>query len=262
MATLANSNVVVVWSSFNQAGSNSLLDIYGQILSPVGEKVGSEFHINQFNNFNQRTPAIAPLGNGGFVVVWVSEQQRSSAPTNWGANAVYYSSGALPLPSVDINARLYGSNGVAIGNEFRVNTDNNISANPTVAAASDGSFMVAWGEKDPVSPDNSWDIYARSFSNGGGGGTVVRVNNWLYGDQYAPRINALGSDYLVVWTSLGQDGSRQGSVWTISTERWHTGRWRIPGEHYDHQPANEPSCGFRRVPAVYCGLDELYRQPV
>ena len=34
VATLANSNVVVVWASFNQAGPGSLLDVYGQVLDP------------------------------------------------------------------------------------------------------------------------------------------------------------------------------------------------------------------------------------
>jgi len=39
IATLNNSNVVIVWSSFNQAGSNSLLDVYAKILSPSGATV-------------------------------------------------------------------------------------------------------------------------------------------------------------------------------------------------------------------------------
>ena len=29
-------------------------------------------------------------------------------------------------------------------------------------------------------------------------------------DQYAPRISAIGGDYLIVWTSLWEDGSREG----------------------------------------------------
>ena len=209
VATLANSNVVMVWTSFNQAGSNAFQDVYGQILSPTGLKIGTNFLINQFINFNQRTPVIAPLANGGFVVVWVSEQERSLVP-NLGTNSNYsYSSGFI-LPSVDIYARLYSSNGSPVGNEFLVNTGNNISANPTVAAAVDGTFMVVWGQKDLVVLDNGWDIYARSFSSAGAGGAALRVNTRVSGDQYAPRLSSLGVDYMVVWTSLGQDGSREG----------------------------------------------------
>lgn len=36
VATLNNSNVVVVWSSFDQVSSNSLQDVYAKILSPKG----------------------------------------------------------------------------------------------------------------------------------------------------------------------------------------------------------------------------------
>jgi hypothetical protein len=213
VATLANSNVVVVWSSFNQAGSSSLHDVYGQILSPVGQKVGGEFLINQFTNFNQRTPAIAALASGGFVVVWVSEQQRQVAP-NLGTNSVDATSSAKLTPSVDIYARLYSSAGTAAGNEFIVNTANNVSANPSVASSADGTFMVVWGQKDAFlpgnSPGNSWDVFARSFSGTGVGGASVRVNTYVAGDQYSPRVTSVGVDFMVVWTSLGQDGSREG----------------------------------------------------
>jgi len=61
-----------------------------------------------------------------------------------------------------------------------------------------------------VNSTNGWDIYARSFSGNGVGGAVALVNTTIYGDQYAPRASAIGTDYLVVWTSLGQDGSREG----------------------------------------------------
>ena len=209
VAVLNNSNVVVVWASFDEAGPNSLLDVYGQILSPTGDKISGEFLINhQFTTYNQRTPAVAALANGGFVVAWVSEQERSTAP-NWGTNTTSYGAGAAPLPSVDIYAQLYNADGVAQGNKFLVNADSNPCANPAVAAASDGSFMVAWSASDMANLTNSWDVYARSFTNASGG-AVARVNSRIYGDQYAPHISAIGGDYLIVWTSLGQDGSRDG----------------------------------------------------
>ena len=211
VATLTNGNVAVVWTSFNQAGSNSLEDVYGQILSPTGQKVGTNFLVNQFIPYNQRTPAIAALKNGGFVVAWVSEQEQAAFNYTGFDNTNGTPPSQVGLPSVDIYARLYRSNGVAQGNEFLVDTNTlNPCANPSVAAAADGSFMVAWGGRDMVNPTNGWDIYARTFSSAGVGGATTLVNTHLPGNQYAPHLSAIGADYLIVWTSLGQDGSREG----------------------------------------------------
>jgi hypothetical protein len=209
VAVLNNGNVVAVWGSFDQISSNSLQDVYGQILSPTGQPIGTNFLINQFTPYNQRTPAIAPLQNGGFVVAWVSEQERAVSP-NLGNNTTYTAASATLLPSMDVYARLYNSNGVPTTNEFLVNTDFNPCANPAVAAAADGSFMVTWNALDMVTAANSLDIYARSFTGAGVGGATVRVNSHVYGDQYVPRISAIAEDYMIVWTSLGQDGSREG----------------------------------------------------
>jgi hypothetical protein len=209
VAVLNNSNVVVVWGSFDEVNSNSLQDVYGQVLSPSGQKIGGEFLINQFTSYNQRTPTVAALKNGGFVVAWVSEQQRTVAPT-LGTPSAYVTAGAVPVPSVDIYARLYYSNAVATGNEFLVNLDSNPCGNPSVAAGSDGGYTIVWDAHDMANPTNSLDIYVRPFSSAGVGGAVALVNSFLYGDQYAPRINSIGTDYLVAWTSLGQDGSREG----------------------------------------------------
>jgi hypothetical protein len=209
VAVLNDGNVVVVWASFDQAASNSLLDVYGQVFSPAGQAIGANFPVNQFISYNQRTPAIAALQNGGFVVTWVSEQQRETAPT-LATNSTYYTAGTTVTPSVDIYARLFNSNAVASTSEFLVDSGFNPCANPSVAAAGDGSFLVAWDAFDMVNPTNLWDIYARSFSSNGSGGAVIRVNTTLPRSQYAPRVSVIGTDYLVVWTSMGQDGSREG----------------------------------------------------
>jgi hypothetical protein len=209
VATLNNSNVVVVWSSFDQAGSNTLQDVYAKILSPSGVTVSNEFLVNQFTNYNQRTPAVAALASGNFVIAWVSEQENSVAPS-LGSNTVYTAAGAIVTPSVDIYARLYQGNGAPTGNEFLVDTGLGPCANPNVAGASDGSFMVAWSGINLAIITNGWDVYARPFSSTGAGGTVVRLNTYVFGRQYAPRLSAIGLDYLAVWTSLGQDGSREG----------------------------------------------------
>lgn len=195
VAVLTNGNVVVVWTSYDQDGS--MQGVYGQQFNSTGSKIGTEFPVNQFTGFNQRTPAIASLSTGGFVVAWISEQQRRAEATSGSA-------------SVDVYGRIYGSSGVALGNEFWMNTGTNICANPTLAAASDGTFMLAWGQKDATVLNNSWDLFARSFSGAGVGGIVRRINSLQYGDQFGAQLSASGTDYLAVWTSLGQDGSREG----------------------------------------------------
>jgi len=207
VATLTNGDVAVVWSSLNQQAPGSLQDVYGQLFSPAGQKTRGEFPVNQFVAFNQRTPAIAPLAGGGFVVAWVSEQQRNSASPNTNQSL---SVSALPVPSVDIYARLYNGNGVPLGNEFIVNTDSAVCANPSVAGGSDGGFIIAWSQKAFQMSLDGWDVFARPFSGTGLGGTARRVNTYTYGDQFAPKVGALGADYLAVWTSLAQDGSREG----------------------------------------------------
>ena len=72
------------------------------------------------------------------------------------------------------------------------------------------TFMVVWAEKGRTGGTNGWDIWGRTFSSAGVGGTVRCINTTRFGDQYLPRISWDGTDYLVVWTSLGQDGSREG----------------------------------------------------
>ncbi len=213
VATLANGNVIFIWASFDEVSSNSMQDVYGRIFSPTGVPVTGEFLVNQYTAYNQRTPTVAALANGGFVAAWVSEQERTTAPNPGAGVLVITNTAATPNPSVDIYARLYDGSGNAQGGEFLVNTDFNPCADPNAAGGSDGGFVVTWDARDMTSPlTNSLDIYARSFTSAGAGsgGTVLRVNTYLYGDQYAPRISSLQTDYLIVWTSLAQDGSREG----------------------------------------------------
>lgn len=194
LSKLASGNVVVTYASVNQFAANSMQDVYGQILSPAGQKVGGEFLVNQFSSFNQRTPSVAGLSDGRFVVTWVSEFVNDKQGD----------------ARVDIYARLFGANGAPLGSEFLVNTSTNTCANPSVVAGAGGAFAVAWGERDVAVWTNGWNVLARKFSSDAKGGAIRRVNERIFGDQFAPRIQSLPTGYLVVWTSLGQDGSMEG----------------------------------------------------
>ncbi|HEU5123271.1 MAG TPA: hypothetical protein VFW05_04315 [Verrucomicrobiae bacterium] len=209
VAVLSDGTVVIVWSSFDQDGSRQ--GVFAQRFSSAGKKIRREFKINDFVENNQRTPSIAALADGGFVVIWISESQRS-------------------LTSVDVMARLFDASGVPSGTEFFVNTtSSNLCANPSVAAAAQGGFAVTWGQNDNVvltagsvngtfvdAPQttrstNSWDIYGRVFDNSGlPSSDAFRVNSYSYGDQYVPHVIASGENYFGIWTSLGEDGSWEG----------------------------------------------------
>ena len=107
VAVLTNGNVIVVWDSFNEASSSSMLDVYGRIFSPAGQPLTGEFLINQFTPYNQSAPTVAALANGGFVVAWVSEQERSTA----AGSSTLAVSGQMSHASVDVYLRLYDGNG-------------------------------------------------------------------------------------------------------------------------------------------------------
>ena len=210
VTVLNNSNVVIVWGSFNQASSSSMQDVYGQILSPTGQKVGGEFLVNQSTAFNQRSPSVTSLPGGGFVVAWVSEQQRAATPA-LGTNLTFVTAANAPAPSVDIYSRMFNSSGTATGGEVLVNTDYSPCTVPAAAAAADGSYLISWAASDRAILTNSFDVFGRTFNSAGTASSLVfRINNYQYGDQYVPRVSALGLDFLVTWTSLAQDGSREG----------------------------------------------------
>ena len=217
IATLTNGNVIVVWASFNEAGSSSMQDVYGRIFSPAGAPVTGEFLINQFTSLQSNARADGGgagqrriCGRLGVRTGAYVPRQHASAPVALTRQST------VAYPSVDIYARLYNSSGSAQGNEFLVNTDLNPCANPAVAAGSDGGFVVTWDARDMTSPfGNGLDIYARSFSSAGIGGTVMRVNSYLYGDQYAPRISFVGNGLFDCVDEPGAGRFAGRGLWTI-----------------------------------------------
>jgi hypothetical protein len=197
ITALPGGNVVVAWSSLYQDGSQQ--GIYARLMSPAGQNLGNPFLVNQYTANNQRNPALATLTNGNFVVTWVSDDQ--------GLTPAQLSQGAV---TAGIYGRLYNVNGQPLGNEFRVSSGSNVCANPTLGSTGDGGCLVAWSQRSG-NRANSWDVYAQAFdSSGQAVNEAFRVNSTTFGDQYAPKVANLGTNTLIVWTSLGQDGSWEG----------------------------------------------------
>jgi hypothetical protein len=191
VAALPDGSAIITWSSYGQDGS--MWGVFARKISGKGAfSPAKEFQVNQYKEYNQRKPAVAALANGNYVISWVSEQER------------FYQ-------SVDIYARIFTAAGVPVTDEISVNSGTNFCDTPDVAALNDGGFTVVWAQKDLVVPTNSWDVWGRAFSASGSPEVAdFRINTYLYGDQYRPKIAAGPSGSLVVWTSMGQDGSREG----------------------------------------------------
>jgi hypothetical protein len=218
VAGLADGNVVIAWSSYMQDGD--LYGIFGQRFSASGQKIGAEFQINRSTQNNQRSPVVAALAKGGFMAVWISEKYRTTTfATDPSGQSLPDGSSGLLVYDVDVYARQYDAGGAAVGDEFKVNSMTNLCANPVASVAADDSLLVAWtGKPNQVTivnsqspPPDGWDIFGRVIGpNGQPQGTDFRINTFTYGDQFRPQVAALGRSYMVVWTSLAQDGNREG----------------------------------------------------
>ena len=198
VAVLADGTVIVVWSSFNQDGS--FQGVYGQRLSATGAKLGGEFQINQYTLNNQRSPSVAALPGGGFVVTWVCEKP-STLQVNTQLTPVDGGTWVQQITNnIEIDARRYDAGGNALGNEFRVDAGGKICSSPNVCAREDGGFSVVWNQNVA---GQDWDIYARSFDvTGNALGASFLVNNDTTGKQYNPKAIASGNQLFVVWTSI------------------------------------------------------------
>lgn len=191
---LKDGSVLVTWANFGDDGSG--FGVFAQRLSATGEKIGAKFQVNSTTNSNQRSPSVTAMPDGGFAIAWVSEGQRSN-----------------PSREIlcDVYARVYGSGAKATTGEMRLNQGLNLAATPSVAATADGGFVAAWAERDHDVAANGWDVLAGSFNRDGVAiKPNVRLNTYLKSDQLAPHLVVANGSVLATWSSLGQDGSREG----------------------------------------------------
>jgi hypothetical protein len=189
VAALADGGAVVVWASDGQDGSR--FGVYAQRFDGNGVRLGEEFRVNQATASNQKEPAVSALADGGFVVAWVSEQQRHAV-------------------SVDVQARLFAADGAA-GAEFRLNGMDVMAMTPAVSGRAGGGFVAAWTQIHTEASTDGRDIQFVVYNAGGQAqGVPQRLNQHAYGDQFSPRITPSGMEHVIVWTSLGQDGDQEG----------------------------------------------------
>jgi len=154
--------------------------------------IGSnEFVINTETSADQDSPAITALADGGFVVVWESLGQDSSA------DGVYF--------------QRYDAAGNSIATETLVNTTTTGDQdNSKVTALANGGFVITW-ESD--GQDGSGEgVFLRIFdANGIAASSEIRANSETSDNQDDPDIAALSNGgFVVVWESNLQDSGLNG----------------------------------------------------
>lgn len=132
VAVAPESTSLVVWHGGDLREPTRSLDIYGQLFTSGGSRIGSELLINTLVEGVQLNPAVAVDAFGNFVVVWASLRPEGGA-FGW-----------------DIRGQMYRYNGTPIATEFRLNsrqTGNEFSL-PRVAFADNGTFVAVWNADD------------------------------------------------------------------------------------------------------------------
>lgn len=203
VAALNDGSAIIVWQSAWQDGCPSGIFARKMLANGLMTPI-REFQVNQYNDASvlprgerggRRSPSVALLGNGNFIVTWISEQENYNV-----------------LDSVDVYGRIFAPNLTPVTDEFLMSSATvNFCANPAVVGLGDGGFMAAWSERDLIVKTNGWDVKGRAFnSDGTPRSDVFIINGFRFGDQYHPVLAACPSGVMTVWTSLRQDGNREG----------------------------------------------------
>jgi hypothetical protein len=246
VATDANGNFVVVWTSENQDGSGA--GVFGQRFASSGGPVGPEFRVNTFTTGFQYRPAVAASATpNNFVVVWQDGTTPGGGPPGRGVFGQRYSTAGVPLgpefqvetyttgfqgapaivvqPSgsyvvvwhsdgqdgsdLGIYGQRYGSGGEPFGSEFRVNADTNgAQAYPSIGQDGVGCFVIAWTSDD----GSGTGIFAQAYPYGNPSEAQYRVNTYTTGNQRRPMAASDGDagTFVITWESQDQDGSGYG----------------------------------------------------
>ncbi len=237
-----NGKCIIVWESMNfpEEGNRT---ICGQLYDVTGEKSGDEFIINEEPS-NYRYPDVAMDPNGNFAIVWMADKSSNSimaklfnadgsAKTeSFEINSIAFNSIAQPAIAMDaagcfivtwdgdpdlaslddIHARMFDPNGIALGEQFVVNTTvEEAQQNPQVAVSNRGELVIVW--ENMTDPNEHYrDIFGQQFNCLCEPiGDEFQLNTFVEDDQRSPAV-AIGQDgrFVTVWQSDGQDGSRFG----------------------------------------------------
>ena len=202
-ATLTDGSYVLVWTSAGQDGDSD--GIFAQRFNASGERIGPEFQANTQPIGQQYQAEIGALNDGGFVI-------------SWTANTGQDGSGA------GVFAQRYDASGATVGGEFQVNTETSSTQDsPVVAGLSGGGFVVIWDSTNSgTAGDGSGDgVFGQRYDAAGSPvGSEFQVNTEFSSNQNDPAVSALGTGFIVTWTSNTSGSAGDGSGLGVFAQRY------------------------------------------
>jgi len=192
VCSLADGGYVVAWQG---GGHGSLVE--GQRFDANGNKVGSEFKVNDYSGSFQNYVSVSSITNGGFVATW------ETTSLNEG------------LYQSDIYAQVFDANSVKVGSEVKVNSYTHADqTKPQVAKLEGGGFVVVWESEGQ--DGSSLDHYGQASSTGVYGAIFDRMGNEVVAefrlntttDSDQEEISVAGlsdGSFVVAWNAYGQN---------------------------------------------------------
>ncbi len=192
LAFISDTEFVIVWESWYQDGSNK--GIYAQKYHINGTKIDDEFRVNTTTQFSQGRPSISGMKNSHYVVAWESWKQVEGSD-----------------PGYDLFAKILNDDGSTYTEEFRLNNyTENFQWYVDLCQGKDADFTAVWCSWGQDGHDGG--IYMQRFADNGmplDNEKLVNKTTQYY--QWLPQIKTNSNDeYVIVWSSWKQDGSREG----------------------------------------------------
>jgi hypothetical protein len=178
-------NFIIAWEDYRNAFN---ADIYAQSFISGGITAGSNYRVNDDSgSSNQTEPCLATDSSGNFIVAWTDTRNGYQ----------------------DIYTQRYSSEGIALGNNFKVNEDQEITGHnsPSIAADAAGNFIIVWSD---YRSGFLSDIYAQLYS---GDGTAIGNNFRVNEDSgsifhYSPDVASdANGNFIVTWPAFSDSKS-------------------------------------------------------
>ena len=228
-------NFVVAWQD---SRNDSQGDIYAQRYSSDGASIGSNFKVNDDQGSGlQKSPSVACDENGKFIVTWHDRRDEDDI------YAQCYSGDGIPLgsnfrvcdddgrkyqgsPCVasdrngkfiiawrdcrtyghNIYAQLFTSDGMPIGDNFRVkDQDEGIGdCTPSIDCDGDGNFVITWSAKR----HNNYAVLGKSYLSNG---TPLTNNFEIHLDERGDSFPSVSIDensgFVITWKDVVHNGN-------------------------------------------------------